>query len=139
MEFHRTRNGPLPMLQHEQQDGNGLALRSMWISSTAARRRPYVRSSITCAVSLESFGADVRIEGRTTYTPFVRRWQFAAVAAATRTRVDIGLRYTDKPASELLVQAKAPGQATHKLSLTSMEEITGEVERLLRMAYDQNG
>jgi hypothetical protein len=88
---------------------------------------------------LESFGADVRIEGRTTYTPFVRRRQFAAVAAATRTRVDIGLRYTDKPASGLLVQAKAPGQATHKLSLTSMEEITGEVERLLRMAYDQNG
>ena len=60
---------------------------------------------------LESFGADVRIEGRTTYTPFVRRRQFAAVVAATRTRVDIGLRYTDKPASELLVQAKAPGQA----------------------------
>lgn len=88
---------------------------------------------------VESFGGDVRMEGRATYTPFVRRRQFAAVAAATNTRVDVGLRYTDAPASELLVPAKAPGQATHKLSLTSVGEINGEVESLLRAAYDQNG
>ena len=88
---------------------------------------------------VETFGDDVRMEGRSTYTPFVRRRQFAAVAAASRTRVDVGLRYADPPVSERLVQAKAPGQATHKLSLTSADEITGEVERLLRIAYDQNG
>lgn len=88
---------------------------------------------------VESFGDDVRMEGRATYTPFVRRRQFAAVAAATNTRVDVGLRYTDAPASELLVPAKAPGQATHKLSLTSVGEINGAVKALLRAAYDQNG
>lgn len=88
---------------------------------------------------IESFGDDVKVEGRKTYIPFVRRRQFAAVAAATQTRVDVGLRYTDAPVSELLVPAKAPGQATHKLSLTSVDEITGKVEELLRAAYDQNG
>src|SRR5690606_23948328 len=88
---------------------------------------------------IESFGDDVAVEGRGTYTPFVRRRQFAAIAAATRSRVDVGLRYADPPASELLTPATAPGQATHKLSLTSVDEITGEVERLLRAAYDQNG
>src|SRR5690606_33994358 len=36
------------------------------------------------------FGDDVSMEGRATYTPFVRRRQFAAVAAATKTRVDVG-------------------------------------------------
>ena len=86
-----------------------------------------------------AFGNDIRLEGRATYTPFVRRRQFAAVAAATRTRLDVGLRYTDPPDSGLLIPAKLPGQATHKLSLTSVNEITGEVERLLRAAYDQNG
>jgi predicted transport protein len=90
-------------------------------------------------VLLLALGDDVRIEGRATYIPFVRRRQFVAVAAAARTRVDVGLRYTDPPDSTLLTAASAPGQATHKLSLTGLEEITPEVERLLRAAYYQNG
>lgn len=85
-----------------------------------------------------SLGDDVRMEGRGTYIPFVRSRQFLAVAAATRTRVDLGLRYTAAPDSPLLVPAQAPGQATHRLSLTSAAEITPEVEELLRVAYEQN-
>ena len=88
---------------------------------------------------VEGFGDDVALEGRSSYTPFVRRRQFAAVAAATRTRVDVGLRYTDPPASPLLEPASGPGQATHRVSLASPEEVTREVERLLRVAYEQNG
>lgn len=87
---------------------------------------------------LEGLGDDVSMEGRSTYIPFVRSRQFAAVAAATRTRVDVGLRFVDPPSSELLTPASAPGQATHKLSLTSEDEVTNEVEELLRAAYDQN-
>jgi len=88
---------------------------------------------------LEKLGPDVGVEGRASYIPFVRRRQFAAVAAATRSRVDVGLRYTDAPASGLLQPANAPGQATHKLSLTSVDEVTSEVESLLCVAYEQNG
>lgn len=88
---------------------------------------------------VEALGDDVTMEGRGSYTPFVRRRQFVAVAAATHTRVDLGLRYTLPPASALLIPAQAPGQATHRLSLTSVDEITGEVEWLLRLAYEQNG
>src|SRR5512135_2046093 len=39
---------------------------------------------------LESFGDDVTIEGRGTYTPFIRRRQFVAIAAATAQRLDVG-------------------------------------------------
>ena len=87
---------------------------------------------------IEAFGDDISIEGRGTYTPFVRHRQFAAIAPGTATRLDVGLRYADAPASELLVAANAPGQATPRLSLTSADEITGEVERLLLAAYEQN-
>ncbi len=87
----------------------------------------------------EGFGNDVSIEGRATYTPFVRRRQFAVVAAGTRTGVDVGLRYRHPPTSTLLTPAKAPGQATHMLSLTAVAEITPEVKQLLRSAYEQNG
>ena len=88
---------------------------------------------------IEGFGEDVTMEGRGTYTPFVRRRQFAAVAATTRTRVDVGLRYTEPPSSPLLAAATAPGQATHKLSFTSVEQVTPNIEQLLRKAYEQNG
>ncbi len=46
---------------------------------------------------------------------------------------------TRTPASKLLTPAKAPGQATHRLSLTAADDITPEVRLLLRTAYDQNG
>ena len=88
---------------------------------------------------IEGFGSDITMEGRASYIPFVRRRQFAAVAAATRTRVDVGLRFVDAPHSELLTASAAPGQATHKLSLSSVEDISGEVVKLLKTAYMQNG
>ena len=78
------------------------------------------------------------IEGRGTYTPFVRGRQFAAVAAATRDRVDVGLRFTDPPESLRLQPASGPGQATHKLSLRSPAEVDDEVRGLLHAAYEQN-
>lgn len=88
---------------------------------------------------IERFGEDVRIEGRASYTPFVRARQFAAIAAPSRSRVEIGLRFTVAPDSALLTPANAPGQATHRVSITSVEEITPEVGELLRLAYEQNG
>lgn len=88
---------------------------------------------------LESFGDDISVEGRETYMLFVRSRQFAAVAAATESRVDVGLRFTDPPESDRLDPAGGPGRATHRISLTSPDEIDEEVERLLRAAYEQNG
>ena len=91
-------------------------------------------------VVTEALGDDVRAEGRGGYTPFVRRRQFAAVAAATPTRVDLGLRFVDPPASALLAESRnGLGQSTHKIALTAPADVTAEVEALLRTAYDQNG
>jgi hypothetical protein len=90
------------------------------------------------AAAITGFGDDVTVEGRSTYTPFVRGRQFAAVAAATRDRVDVGLRFVDPPPSGRLHKASAPGQATHKLSLRGVADVDDEVVRLLRLAYEQN-
>jgi hypothetical protein len=79
------------------------------------------------AAAITAFGDDVSIEGRSSYTPFVRDRQFAAVAAATRDRVDVGLRFTDPPASSRLQPATGPGQATHKLSLRCVADLDDEV------------
>lgn len=88
---------------------------------------------------IEKFGDDISVEGRSTYTPFVRKRQFCAIAAATKTRVDVGLRYTEPPRSALLKKSATPGKATHKISLSTASEINTEVKKLLKAAYEQNG
>jgi Domain of unknown function (DUF5655)/Domain of unknown function (DUF4287) len=90
------------------------------------------------AAAITGFGDDVTVEGRGTYTPFVRGRQFAAVVAATRDRVDVGLRFADPPDSPRLQPASGPGQATHKLSLRTPADVDGEALGLLRLAYEQS-
>src|SRR5215470_3836937 len=123
---------------------HGVPQNSQWaIADAAARAAGWVRPTVeeyvagqytgakavlrpiydaVAAAALE-LGDDVRVEGRGTYTPFVRRRQFAAVAPAARDRVDLGLRFTDPPATDRLVPANAPGQATHKVALRSADEV----------------
>lgn len=92
---------------------HGVLLNSQWaIAFAAPEKAGWVRPDV---------------EGRGGYTPFVRRRQFAAVAAATRTRMDLGLRFTDAPSSDLLKESKGPGRSTHKIGLTSPDEVTPEL------------
>jgi hypothetical protein len=138
---------------------HGVPQNSQWaIADAAARAAGWVRPTVAeyvdgqyrggkaglrpiydqLAAFISALGDDVTIEGRGGYTPFVRGRQFAAVAAATRDRVDVGLRFTDPPHSDRLQPASAPGQATHKLSLRAVADVDDEVLRLLHLAYQQN-
>jgi hypothetical protein len=138
---------------------HGVPQNSQWaIADAAARAAGWVRPTVeeyvhgqyqgakaplrpiydALAGAITSLGDDVTIEGRGGYTPFVRGRQFAAVAAAARDRVDLGLRFTDAPVSGRLEPAKAPGQATHKIALRSVADVDDEVRHLLHVAYDQN-
>jgi predicted transport protein len=139
---------------------HGVLQNSQWaIADAAARVAGWVRPSVedyidsqyqgekvtlrpifdTLREIIEELGKDVSVEGRGGYTPFVRKRQFAAVQASTKTRIDLGLRFKEAPTSELLSNKSLPGQSTHKVSLTSLEDITNEVRDLIRMAYEQNG
>jgi predicted transport protein len=90
------------------------------------------------AAAIGQLGDDVTVEGRGSYIPFVRGRQFAAIAAAARDRVDLGLRFTDPPDAGRLQPASGPGQATHKVSLRSVDDVDDEVLDLLHVAYQQN-
>jgi hypothetical protein len=84
-------------------------------------------------------GVDVTIEGRASYTTFVRARQFALIAASTRTRVDLGLRFRSDPDHPRLIAAKGLGQCTHRVPLGSPEEFTDDLLPLLQQAYEENG
>jgi predicted transport protein len=98
--------------------------------------RPIYDAVASAALEL---GDDVRAEGRSTYVPFVRARQFAAVQPSTRSRVDLGLRFVEPPATSRLQPANNLAQATHKIELMSAAEVDDEVRSLLKVAYDQNG
>jgi len=138
---------------------HGVPQNSQWaIADAAARAAGWVRPSTAeyvdrqytgakaalrpiydaLAAAAAELGDDVTVEGRGGYTPFVRGRQFAAVAAAARDRVDLGLRFTDPPADDRLQPSTGPGQATHKIALRSVGDVDGQVLHLLRLAYEQN-
>jgi predicted transport protein len=142
------------------EEAHGLPQNSRWaVADAAARRAGWTRPTVEQYVEEQYRGAraalrpvfdavrdavlelgdDVTVEGRSTYVPFVRRRQFAAVAAATARRVDVGLRLPDPPPSSRLQPATAPGSATHKVSLTAVTDVDDELRGLLRAAYEQNG
>jgi len=139
---------------------HGVPQNSQWaIADAAARAAGWERPSVAAYIDAQytgpkahlrpiydrlageilALGDDITVEGRSTYTPFVRRRQFAAVAAATKTRVDLGLRYTDAPSDPRCRPASSPGQATHKVALTSPDDVDDAIVRLLALAYAQNG
>lgn len=139
---------------------HGILQNSQWaIADAAARAAGWVRPSVEGYIDaqyqgekavlrpifdalreiIEGLGEDVAVEGRGGYTPFVRKRQFAAVQASTKTRVDLGLRFKEAPESALLSTSSLPGQSTHKVGLSSVEDITDELVGLIRLAYEQNG
>ena len=79
----------------------------------------------------------VSVEGRGGYTPFVHNRQFCAVEAKSK-QVNLGVRFKTSPESDRLLEGKAPGQCTHRIELTSPDQVDEEVVRLLRIAYAQN-
>jgi hypothetical protein len=87
----------------------------------------------------ESFGDDVEIAPRKSYVALVRKKQFAVIKASTITRVDLGLKLKGIPASDRLEDAGnfGSGSITHKVSLTSIEEVDGKIEDWLRTAYER--
>jgi predicted transport protein len=142
-------------LRHEY----GVPQNSQWaIADAAAREAGWVRPTVSeyvdrqyagskaplrpiydaLATVIGQLGDDVTVEGRGTYTPFVRGRQFAAIAAAARDRVDLGLRFSDPLQVARLQPGGGPGQATHKVSLRDVGEVDAEIVQLLRVAYEQN-
>ena len=138
---------------------HGVLQNSQWaIADAAARDAGWVRPSVEGYIDsqyqgakanlrplfdalreiIEGQGEDVHAEGRGGYTPFVRRRQFAVLQASTKTRIDLGLRFTEPPESPLLNPSNPPGQCTHKIGIQSEEDITPEITKLINLAYNQN-
>lgn len=87
------------------------------------------------AEQARTFGKDVEIAPKKTSVAFRRSKNFAVVTPATKSRVDLGLNLKGVPGTDRLLEEKPGSMCTHKVRLTSVDEIDGDVLAWLADAY----
>jgi hypothetical protein len=86
-------------------------------------------------------GKDVKICPCKTIVPMFRKHVFAQIKPATRTRIDFGLALGDTKVKGRLLDTGGfakKDRITHRIPISSLDDIDGEVERWLTIAYDRD-
>ncbi|MCA9970305.1 MAG: DUF4287 domain-containing protein [Anaerolineales bacterium] len=86
--------------------------------------------------AVQEFGGDVEIAPKKSYVSLRRSKQFGLVQPSTATRVDLGLNL-DAPATERLEPSGSfNSMVSHRVRLTSADDVDAEVVGWLRAAYE---
>ena len=89
---------------------------------------------------IQKFGDDVEVSPKNAYVSLRRKKQFATLQPATKTRFEIGLNMKGQEANGVLESIdKANAMCSHKINLTSENDITPEVINWIKTAYTQAG
>ncbi len=107
---------------------------AQYAASKAGLRPIYDR----LARAVQELGPDARLDPRQSYVSLIRRRQFGIIQASTRSRVDLGLRLPGGEPTGRLAPAGSfgSGSTTHRVALSSPEEVDAEVLGWLRAAYE---
>lgn len=86
-----------------------------------------------------SLGEDVTVTPKKTSVSVIRKRQFILIKPATKTRIDLGFKLRDKPTGERLEDSGPFGtMCTHRVRLTSVEDVDDELRSWIREAYEQS-
>ncbi len=89
---------------------------------------------------ISKFGNDITRTPKKDSVSMIRKKQFALIKPATKTRIDLGLKLKGKPETDRLGNSGPFGSmCTHRVQLTSVEEIDDELMGWIREAYEANG
>jgi hypothetical protein len=86
-------------------------------------------------------GPDVKACPGKTIVPLYHNHVFAQIKPATNTRIDMGFAFGDMPPTGSLIDTgghKKGDRITHRIPITKKAEITGEVKRWLKKAYERD-
>ena len=103
-----------------------------------AHLKPIYDALLKLGVSL---GKDVKVCPCKTIVPLYRHHVFAEIKPATQKRIDFGLALGDVPAKGRLIDTgglKKKDRITHKLEITSVDEVDREVTKWLKQAYERD-
>lgn len=84
--------------------------------------------------AVRTFGDDVEVSPKKATVSLRRSKQFALVEPASAKRLQLGLNLKDPRTTERLLASN--GMCTHKVSITTLDEVDDEVLGWLRQAYD---
>jgi hypothetical protein len=104
-------------------------------SGSRAALRPLHDAVVRLCLDL---GPDVRLCPATTVVPVYRRHVIAQIRPATRARIDLGLALGPGAAGGRLIDtggAAKGDRITHRIALTGLADLDGEVAASLREAY----
>ena len=102
--------------------------------------RPHLRPVLDALIAVALGVGEVSVQARKGYVTLVGpRRTFALVRAATRQRVDLGLRLERQPGGRLKAAGSMPqGWATLKIELADPADVDGEVAEALADTYRAN-
>lgn len=83
-----------------------------------------------------AFGDDIEVVPMKAYVSLRRSKQFAILKPATKTRMDVGIKLADIVPTERLQEGGFSGMVSHRVSLTDVNEVDGELIDWLHAAYD---
>lgn len=88
---------------------------------------------------ISDFGEDVVLTPKKTSVSMIRKRQFALIKQATKTRIDLGFKLKDKPFTERLGNSGPFGtMCTHRVQLSSVDEVNAELIGWLKEAYEKS-
>lgn len=86
---------------------------------------------------VKDFGNDVTVTPKKGSVSVIRKRQFALIKPATKTRIDLGLKLPEKPTTDRLGDSGPFGtMCTHRVQLTSVDDVDSELISWMREAYD---
>ena len=85
--------------------------------------------------TVSNFGADVELAPKKAGVSLRRSKQFALIEPTTKTRIDIGINVKDMPPTDRL--RAVGGMCTHKVGVTSLDQVDDELIGWLREAYER--
>jgi hypothetical protein len=88
-----------------------------------------------------SIGKEAKVCPCSTIVPLFRNHVFAQIKPSTNTRIDLGLALGDTKAPKRLIDTGGfakKDRITHRIEITSVDNIDDEVEKWLRVAYERD-
>jgi Domain of unknown function (DUF5655)/Domain of unknown function (DUF4287) len=110
---------------------------SMFLGPKAALRPLYEALLEECF----KLGKDVKACPCQTIVPLYRNHVFAQIKPSTRTRIDFGLALKDTPAVPPLIDTGGfakKDRISHRIAVSSVDDINNELKRWLRIAYEMD-
>jgi len=88
---------------------------------------------------MKNFGDDVLVTPKKTSVSFIRKRQFALIKPATKSRIDLGLKLKDVPVDGRLENSGPFGtMCTHRIQITSIDQVDEWVKKWLQEAYNKS-